>query len=200
MSLHIITKSVVFGTLAITFVFGFVTLTDYSSRPAPHTDVLAELPADVHFETSQADKNSPTILLFYHPKCPCTLASARCLARLASRFNGSPNFYAYAYCPAEEPDTWIASSTTDELRTINNVTIFPDRNAEKCKQFGVRISGHILVYNSAGKLVFSGGITPYRGHEGGSMAAMDFIQHANGKVLEPSCWPTFGCSILDAGE
>ena len=59
---------------------------------------------------------------------------------------------------------------------------------------GAVASGHVTLRNATGAIVFSGGITPTRGHIGpnpGADAVLDWILEGRGA---PD-WPAFGCAI-----
>ena len=140
------------------------------------------------------------MILFYHPQCPCTLATARCLERLSAKFLERPPIHANAYCPENESEAWIESKLTQTLKTIQGVQVCVDRNGDHCRRIGAIVSGHILVYDVKGKLIFSGGITPNRGHEGDCRAAMSFLQCVNGVANKRSHWPVFGCPIVSPQE
>ena len=46
---------------------------------------------------------------------------------------------------------------------------FQDISGDEARRFGAATSGEALLYSPSGKLLFHGGITPSRGHEGGSV-------------------------------
>lgn len=195
-------KSVILVILLATCIAGFVKLADYSSRPGPEANVPTTMPGDELSQFSLREGGPPAIILFYHPHCPCTFATARCLERLMPRLGCAPRVHAFAYCPAGEPDSWIESRTTKILRNMSETVIYVDRGGQKCRQFDVAISGHVLVYDVKGNLTFSGGLTPYRGHEGDSAAALGFVRTINnrGGAQERSSWPVFGCPIVESTE
>jgi len=61
----------------------------------------------------------------------------------------------------------------------------------------VTTSGHVVLYDADGKLVFNGGITSSRGHSGdnaGRAAITKLVHHESAAVPEA---PVFGCSLLD---
>ncbi len=194
-------KSIGFAALIAMFGFGTFVLTDYSSRPAPTGEILENLEHldDSQFILNRRD-NESTVVLFYHPHCPCTFATARCLQRLSTDFKTRPQIIALAYCPEDQPDRWIESSTTRQLKKIADVRVVIDRDGSICQQFGVTTSGHTLIYGPDAELRFSGGITPYRGHEGYCRASTAFMQHLNHPQKHPTNWPVFGCQITSNNQ
>lgn len=208
-----------FVTLFAMAAIGFVELTDYSSRPGDSGSIPAHLhdlePSEPALaETSLAEASLPetllptaltdnqrqTLLFFYHPKCPCTTASVRVLERLLARCVDQPKLTAIAYCPPEENESWIETRTTNALSKLKHSDIIVDRNGQWSRQFGVSVSGHLLLYDRKGHLEFSGGITPYRGHEGDSPSSIDLLERLNSDTQDFRTWPVFGCTIVARTE
>jgi hypothetical protein len=77
------------------------------------------------------------------------------------------------------------------------VSVAADDEGREHARFGVETSGHVLLYDAAGKLMFSGGITPSRGHSGdntGRDAVVRLLRHGG---VERTKTPVFGCSLKD---
>lgn len=179
---------------------GFVQLTDYSSRPG-HPGLVPNRLSDVALSDTSLSAGlttdgKPQLLLFYHPKCPCTTATVRILERLNPRFLEPIPITAIAYCADDEPDLWIQSRTTKALSSLDNVRIVIDKGGRLSKSFGATVSGHLLLYNPNGQLTFSGGITPYRGHEGDSPSSLDLLERINSPKDNCMHWPVFGCTTV----
>jgi hypothetical protein len=72
-----------------------------------------------------------------------------------------------------------------------------DPEHQLANQFGVQTSGHLLIYDSAGRLQYEGGITPARGHVGTSVghdAVRTLI--AGESNAAPSHCAVFGCALM----
>ncbi|MDV6032158.1 MAG: RedB [Phycisphaera sp. RhM] len=183
---------------------GFIQLTDYSSRPGRAGQAPRQLTSLASFDASwTADVpvgEMPTLLFFYHPKCPCTAATVRVLERLHPRFQPTLRIIAVAYCPPEQDDAWIASRTTTALTSLTGTQTVIDRGGKLSERFGALVSGHLLLYDAGGRLTFSGGITPYRGHEGDSPSSLDLLRRINDQPDGCGQWPVFGCSIVSDRE
>jgi hypothetical protein len=70
-----------------------------------------------------------------------------------------------------------------------------DLDREEARRFGVATSGHVLLYDRRGALIFSGGITAGRGERGdnlGRAAVLGLIMGKNGG--DPG-FPVFGCPL-----
>ena len=139
----------------------------------------------------------PTLIMFAHPDCPCTRASIGELAVLMAPSQNLARVYVIFL-------QW-AGAGPDELHTdlwrsaeeIPGVVVQADKAGREAGYFRVATSGRVLLYNVHGSLLFSGGITPSRGHYGdnaGLSALMSLLHHAAAPIRET---PAFGCSLLN---
>jgi hypothetical protein len=90
---------------------------------------------------------------------------------------------------------WERGESWTIARSIPGATVIADRGGVETARFGARTSGHVLVYSSAGKLSFSGGITPGRAHEGaahGQQAIVDAITRGESSLTAE----VFGCELF----
>ena len=58
----------------------------------------------------------------------------------------------------------------------------------------------MLLFSPQGRLLFAGGITPARGHEGdnGGKEAFEYmLEHPNAKTLS---FPVYGCGLIARGK
>ncbi len=139
----------------------------------------------------------PTLLVFAHPLCPCTDATINELARLHARVVGKADLTVLFFLPRGADDSWKRSRLWQAAERIPGTTVLTDSNGDLARAFGAETSGHTLLYDSQGQLVFSGGITAARAHEGdnrGCDAIRTYLEE--GIVLE-SRTPVFGCELLD---
>jgi hypothetical protein len=63
-------------------------------------------------------------------------------------------------------------------------------------RFGASTSGQTLLYNDSGRLVFNGGITAARGHEGPNDGQDAVIALLQNRPPLHTATPVFGCSLL----
>lgn len=175
---------------------GLLLLADYSYRSREANDAVTDCWPE--FLAGVAPEGQ-CVVLFYHPHCPCTRATVRSLERMASRCSSRMKWIAYAYCPENEADSWIDTATTRRLREAIRAEVRVDRGGQACVGFGARTSGHIAAYDASGRLLFSGGITPSRGHEGDCIAAATLVRCLGGEETFQRAWPVFGCQIVTDG-
>lgn len=198
---HALPKLLIGACIALIAVGGW-SLSDYSHRATSSGNVAANLNLVNLPRLDEKEPNSkatPKFLLFYHPHCPCTLATVRNWSRNCHS-TSDPQLLAFAYCPGSESSSWIDSPTTELLRKVPGVQVYLDRQGETCRNLGVRTSGHVLLYAANGQLLFSGGITPSRGHEGDCLALSSLLRKLAGEDQFESHWPVFGCPIVSTEE
>ena len=154
--------------------------------------VAARWPVDsaLPFESDRA-----RLLLFAHPRCPCTRASIEELARLLTQCGDRPVAIVVFLQPDGVDVAWVRDALWRRSFEIPQVRAVIDPGGREQARFGVHTSGHVLLYDREGILVFSGGITAARGHEGanaGAAAIADWYRHGTADVSET---PVFGCSL-----
>jgi hypothetical protein len=133
-----------------------------------------------------------------HPQCPCTRASLRELELLMAKLNGCLTAKVLFYQPENAPADWASSDLWETASRIPGVSAAWDRAGAEARRFGGATSGHVVVYDAGGRLIFSGGITPSRGHSGhnaGRSAIVSALLHG---ASERTSSPVFGCSLSDA--
>lgn len=142
------------------------------------------------------DPARASLVVFVHPRCPCTVATLRELARLAPRLGGSAKVTVLMRLPSVPEPGWQEGDIWRLANGIPDVTVQPDPGGVLTARFGPVTSGHVLVYTKAGRLGFSGGITPGRGHEGasaGQAAILEAVTRADRSLSAR----VFGCELFD---
>lgn len=179
---------------------GFGVLLRYENRPG----VAATAPA--HWPAATALARVPgraTLVLALHPRCPCSKATVAELDRLLARLKDRPiTVHALFFRPHEAAPAWYETALWRHAAAIPGVDVTVDDDGVEAARFGAATSGQVLLYDAAGTLVFSGGITPSRGHEGdsdGRQAIVDVLSAGRrGPVLIET--PVFGCALRDGGR
>jgi len=138
------------------------------------------------------------LLMFAHPRCPCTQASVSELARLMARCMHDVETTVYFYCPVDAQDDWVAGHLWTSAAAIPGVRVQIDRNGELAKQYGSKTSGAVVLYDETGRLLFHGGITQGRGHEGDNLGKLTVLSIVKGEPTHVEHCPVFGCSVRSA--
>ena len=166
---------------------GLIGLAGYSARPGAPGDPSARWPSASRI-TLASDR--PTLVLFLDPLCPCSRATLAELGRSLARCGSPVAAHVVVVGRGEGDEVW-------ERPRIPGVAVIDDDRGAEMRRFGAVTSGHMLLYRRDGRLAFSGGITPARGHEGDSAGGSAVVDLANG--LEPSATsaPVYGCPFFD---
>lgn len=173
---------------------GMKVLWAYKSTPSsPGTAHPSHWPIE-----SAIDRNprEATLILFAHPNCPCTRASIHELSYVATRFRSQVQTYVVFAIPDGLPDDGTKSESWRSAESIPGAIVIRDEHGTEARRFGAETSGHTLLYDKNGKLLFSGGITQVRGHEGDSFGRQRIISLLTTGTADRNDSPVFGCSML----
>ena len=172
------------------FLWGYENAPGVKSRPVPSV-----FPAESGIPKDGA---RPTLLMFAHPHCPCTRASLAELSRLMARARDRVAAHILFLKPAEVKGDWVQSDLWASAAAIPGVRVVADESGREAARFGAGTSGLTLLYGADGRLLFSGGITAARGHEGdnaGRNALTSLLTAGEGEGAET---PVFGCQLFDS--
>lgn len=152
---------------------GMAGLWKYKLTPGPSTSTRVVWPAQSHLPVHA---NTPTLVLFAHPQCDCTRASLSELRILVSRFGSGILSTVVFLAPSDVPGDFTHGESWNAAASIPGVRVLSDDDGREASLFGAATSGHVVLYSGAGQLLFSGGITPARGHIGGSPQMDKLVQ------------------------
>ncbi|VTR97644.1 Uncharacterized protein OS=Corallococcus coralloides (strain ATCC 25202 / DSM 2259 / NBRC 100086 / M2) GN=COCOR_00431 PE=4 SV=1 [Gemmata massiliana] len=138
-------------------------------------------------EPGARETKRPRLMMFVHPHCPCSPVSLRNFAKVIAGTGAEAVIYVTAENLAETPNGRVARVCAAELRA--------DSDGAIAKRFGAMTSGHVLLYAADGRLVFEGGITDGRGHEGDNPGLRAVTARLSGTEDEPVSFPVFGCPL-----
>lgn len=172
---------------------GYQRVLAYSMTPGAAATPPARWPSSIRF---QKNPDGPTIVMLAHPRCPCTRAS---LAELNELMLRSAHVRAYVFFlrPKDFDRQWVKSDTWNAAKRIPRLAAMVDDDGIEAARFGAHTSGQVIVYDQAGKLVFSGGITPSRGHVGESRGESRIAALLAGKNAGQSSSLVYGCALDD---
>jgi hypothetical protein len=133
--------------------------------------------------------------MFIHPRCPCTQASLAELERLQARLAGQVDLRIVALQPAGEAASWSDTPLIRRAALLPGIQIIADADGRESLRFRAKTSGESLLYDQAGQLVYHGGITAARGHEGDNPGSDALRWLVAGQAAPASC-PAFGCPLF----
>ena len=184
---------VAFGVVwMLTLTAGFTFLWRYKLRPGEAEGAPAVWPSESRIPRRQ---DRATLVLFAHPQCPCTRASVAELARLMARFDDRLAADVVFLRPSDVGADWDHTDLWPRASAIRGVTTVRDDDGVEAARFRASTSGVTDLYDAQGRLLFSGGITSARGHEGESFGLRRIRSLLlTGKADRPDA-PVFGCAL-----
>ena len=190
---------------------------DFEKRPVALEPTLTSWPPEslICKKTGQDSKQTgPKLLMFVHPNCPCSQASIAELAKFLSR-NKFLDSYAVFIVPDNVDGSWLESKNWSEAQKIPGLQCFADYRATESRLFHARGSGETFLFAGDGRLLFHGGITAARGHQGAN-TGLDKLQLAAIKsripqfesnpeavaasAVKSTVYPVYGCSLQNCSR
>jgi hypothetical protein len=190
-SLILVTVSLLWLALVCT---GFAWLVRYEFSPGRAGTTPVSWPEASRIERATG---RPTLLMFAHPRCPCTRASMAELARLMARCPDKARVVVSFFRPKTGEEDWTRTDLWRSASSLPGVVVQSDEDGVEARRFHSETSGQVLLYDIRGRLVFEGGITSSRAHEGGNAGRSALVAILSGDALNSPRTPVFGCSISD---
>lgn len=172
-------------------VAGFATLARYEHAPGDAGSSPLGWPEACRLQPAG---ERPQLLLFLHPRCPCSQATVSEFARLVAKQDAVAAVTVVFSLPADADGAWRGGRLWRAASKIPDARCVADPGGVISRQFGAETSGFVTVYGPRGKLRFAGGITGSRGHEGANPGAESALL-AIGQELEPRRNAVFGCRL-----
>lgn len=141
-----------------------------------------------------------TLIMLAHPHCPCTRASIGELDRLMAQAQGRVTAYVLLVKPAGAYDDWEKTDLLPDAATIPGVSVVIDEGGVEAHRFHALTSGQTVLYDTEGRLLFSGGITGSRGHSGDNAGRSAIVSLLNTGEAERAEALVFGCPLFDANS
>ncbi len=181
---------------------GLGLLANYAAEPGQVGEVPQTWPSDPGLQLADA---THTLVLAVHPRCPCTAASINELERALGNVEQLPRVYALIFEPipgeaGDDQEAFARTRITKRLIQLPGVELVADPGSAIAAGFGALTSGHTLVYDESGQLVYSGGLTPTRAHEGPNTGSATLVSLFNGGDAIAQIAPVFGCPLCSADE
>jgi hypothetical protein len=173
--------------------FGFVTLWGYEIRPG----VEASAPAIWPDETKiPRPATRPALIVLLHPQCSCSQATVAELARLRTNAGDRADIHVLMLAPLGAGGEWVRSRLWDQADASPGVRMISDHEGTESRHFGAATSGQVLLYDTAGRLQFAGGITNSRGHEGDNPGRDALERQLRHQPVNYAWTRVFGCPLF----
>jgi hypothetical protein len=174
---------------------GSAVLLGYENRPGLAADPPAQWPVESRLERAAG---RATLVMLLHPGCPCSRASIEELDRLMAASRGRATVHVLFFKPRGFPDGWEKTDLWHRAAAIPGVRVTRDDDAVEAGLFRAATSGQVVVYDARGALVFSGGITPSRGHSGDSDGRRAILAALTaGDASSGTRTRVYGCSLRE---
>lgn len=138
-----------------------------------------------------------TLLMFAHPKCPCTKASIGELEMLIANSQSLLSTYVIFVKPNGVDQEWTKTDLVHSAEQIDGVQTIIDSGGTLARLFGVETSGSTQLFDTHGTLLFEGGITISRGSLGSNPGLRSIEALVHGEKPEQIQTLAFGCSLFD---
>ncbi len=174
--------------------YGQRALLNYDFAPALPATAPSQWPAQSALSRSAG---LPTVVMIAHPHCPCTRATIEELAIIMARLHNRATADVVFVHPHGFSDAWEKTDLWQSAARIPGVSVYDDLDSVEATRFGALASGQTMLFAADGKLLFSGGIVPFRGHSGdnpGRAAILSLLSTGGSTVQQTS---VYGCSLHD---
>ena len=168
-------------------------LWNYANDPGPIARAPSNWPSDSRIRPAT---DRATLIMLIHPHCPCTRASIGELARLMAQTDGRVTAYALFLKPAGSSDDWERTDLWQSAASIPGVSVVVDDDGVEAQRFHAVTSGQTALYDSEGRLLFSGGITGSRGHSGDNAGRSAIVSLLNAGDADRTETSVFGCPLF----
>ena len=175
---------------------GFGALWNYANTPGAPGD----LGADWRWtDRLPFDDTRANLVLFAHPRCPCTQASLENLARIQRACRGRFTTHLVFYEPPDATPDWRDTALWRRARDLPDTNTLSDPAGALSLLAGAHTSGTVALFSIDRRLLFWGGITAARAHAGdnlGSDAVTDLLHQRDAR----SSTPVYGCAIASPAD
>ncbi len=190
-------KYLVILALAVWVIFvawGWTALSRYENTPAQGQAAAQQWPSATHL---QRTAGLPTLVVFLHPNCPCSRATVAQLSKIMTYSKDKVRAQVVFIRLPEFSEEEIHTDLFTGVRRIPGVEVLTDEGGAEAKTFQATVSGQTMLYDQAGQLVFNGGITSARGHEGDNAGQDAIIAFLTKGVITLRQTPYFGCFLFN---
>lgn len=177
---------------------GGLKLIDYGGRPGDASAAPAHWPTGAEPIAAAAHGR---LCVFIHPHCPCSRATLANLERALAHCKDRLDVTIWLVAPHGAAPSWAETDLQAAARHIVGASVRVDRDGAEARRFGARTSGQAMLYGADGRLVFSGGLTSSRGHEGVADGTSAILAWAvRGEAPRHATTPVYGCPLFDANS
>lgn len=138
------------------------------------------------------------LVVFAHPRCPCTRASLEELKSLLKDCPTSVSTRILFWVPPNASSPWTTSDLWTQARAIDNVQLIADEGGKQAHCFGATTSGHLMIFAPDGTRIYSGGLTNGRGRRGNESGLTAIRSHIIQEQPLPVETAVYGCPLFNS--
>ena len=173
---------------------GFFCLLQYEKTPGQVGALSSCWPAG---SSLVFDPTRLNLVMLAHPRCPCTRASVAELAQIMARSGERTAACVLFLRPKGFPASWARTDLWRGAEAIPGVNVLCDEEGVEARRFGAVTSGHVVLFDRDGRLLFRGGITSTRGHLGDNAGRRGVLALLTRGAVDRTETPVFGCPLHD---
>jgi hypothetical protein len=168
---------------------GLFALIRYDATPAAAHTVLGHWPN----QSSIIPENKrPIMIMAVHPQCSCTHASLNELQRMLPRMENKARVVVLLLGKS--------GNRYEDAVSQMHLEFLRDPSGSEARRFGLTTSGEVAVYSAGGDLLYTGGITGARAHEGDNSGEDAAIAAVTGERTAQKQAPVFGCELNSGAQ
>jgi hypothetical protein len=172
---------------------GMLGLFHYQMSPAAvRYATPSQWPMRVHIAR---DPNRMTLVMSLHPRCPCSRASVYELEVLMAHAGDRISAKVIFVQPRGAGANWTDGDLWQAAEKIPGVSVAVDPDGADSLALGASTSGQVALFDPSGRLLFSGGITDGRGHEGDNIGLDAILSLVRGRQTNTVTTPVYGCPL-----
>jgi hypothetical protein len=122
-------------------IFGMSMLWDYANRPGPEGHPPAHWPLLTKLKFKEG---TPTLVMFAHPRCPCSRASLEELTRIHAAVGSNLAINVVFYHPRKFGPDWSKTVLWEMAKAIPGSHVTVDADMEEIGRFRPQTSGHFI--------------------------------------------------------
>ena len=181
------------GLWLLTVLAGATALWAYEKRPARPAPAPLTWPQNAW---TQPAPHQAAVVLFLHPFCPCSRASLSEFQRLDLPQEVERHIvFFFPQRDLQEPRAWQSSPLVHAVQQSPEVSMHIDEGGTTIDMFHAQTSGECFAYSPQGELVFAGGLTVSRGHEGINEGTAGLERSLRSPCAEVVRYPAYGCPL-----
>ncbi len=101
------------------------------------------------------------------------------------------------YVPEGSEASWSSGFALGIQDRYADARVRADVSGGTAAALGMQTAGHVMLFGEDRSLLFSGGITPARGHEGDNFGRQSLKAILTGREPAKTRTPVYGCSLVD---